>query len=66
MSSVKKQFGKAKGKEENSSQSSGTILRQPDKATPITKEKEGPEYTALEMAERQDWEVKSLPVCVDG
>ena len=44
----------------------GTVLRQPKKATPITKEKERVEHTALEIAEQQDWEVKTLPVWQPG
>jgi WD40 repeat protein/serine/threonine protein kinase len=44
----------------------GTVLRQPDKATPITREKGRAELTALEMADKQDWEVKTLPVWKPG
>ena len=37
-----------------------TVLRQPDKATSTTKEKERAELTTLEIAGKRDWKVKSL------
>jgi len=40
----------------------GTVLRQSDKSTPITREEEHSEPVALEMAVQTDWEVKSLAV----
>jgi WD40 repeat protein len=44
----------------------GTVIRQPDKATPITKEKGHAEPVAFETAEEKDWQVKSLPVWQPG
>jgi serine/threonine protein kinase len=47
----------------------GTTLRpmEPKEIiTPLTKEKEAPELSALEMAKRRDWEVKTLPVWEPG
>jgi len=77
MSLFKKFAGESKGKDTQTdevastrskprSKEDGTVLRQPDKATPITKEKEHPARTALEIAEQQDWEVKTLPVWQAG
>ena len=42
----------------------GTTLRKQEDAPP--QRKAGPELSALEMAERQSWEVKSLPVWKPG
>jgi WD40 repeat protein len=39
----------------------GTTLRKPGEASIPPQKKDGPKLTALEMAKRQDWEVKTLP-----
>ena len=43
----------------------GTTLRPPVDATRITKKKPGPERTALELADEQGWEVKTLGEIAD-
>ena len=44
----------------------GTTLRKQEDAPPQHEHKAGPELSALEMAERQKWEVKTLPVWKPG
>ena len=77
MSFIKSLFGKSKpgkgeisakktARDEPDRKSMGTILRRPDEVAPPTKKKAGAELTALEMAEKQDWEVKTLPVWQPG
>jgi len=44
----------------------GTTLRSPAVATRITQKKPGPELTAQQMADKQQWEVKTLPVWQAG
>ena len=44
----------------------GTTLRKQEDVSPKPQKKSGPELSALEMAERQSWEVKSLPVWKPG
>ena len=44
----------------------GTTLRKSEDASPQPERKAIPELSALEMAERQSWEVKSLPVWQPG
>ena len=77
MSFIKSLFGKSKqgkgeisvkkaARDDPNRKSMGTVLRQPDGATPITKEKERAELTALEIVEQRDWKVKTLPVWQPG
>lgn len=73
MSLFKKLFGKGKKKlnlqvtkvgeekPEPKVERTGTTLRKSEEAPAPPQKKEGPELTALEMAKRQDWEVKTLP-----
>ena len=44
----------------------GTTLRKQEDALPQHDRKTGPELSALELAERQSWKVKSLPVWKPG
>ena len=44
----------------------GTTLRKQEDGSPEPQKKAGPELSALEMAERQSWQVKSLPVWKPG
>ena len=78
MSLFKKLFGKGKKKinlqvtevgEEKPKPKpnrTGTTLRKPEESTAPPQKKEGPELTALEMAQRKDWKIKSLSVWEPG
>jgi serine/threonine protein kinase len=48
------------------SKRTGTVLRGQEAITPLTKKKEGPERTSLEMAEKKDWAVKTLSLWQPG
>jgi WD40 repeat protein len=48
-------------KPEPKPEGTGTTLRKPVEAPASPEKKEGPELTALEMAQRKDWKIKSLP-----
>jgi WD40 repeat protein/serine/threonine protein kinase len=54
------------GKPDPKPDRTGTTLRKPEESPALPQKKEGPELTALEMAKRQDWEVKTLPVWEPG
>ena len=78
MSFLTKLFGKPKkelidtgnepGKKELPPESgpTGTVLRDQTEPTRATEKKPGPEVTAPEIAEKQQWEVKTLPVWQNG
>ena len=78
MSLFKKLFGKSRKKinlqvtkigeekPEPKPEGTGTTLRKPAEEPASSQKKEGPELTALEMAKRQDWEIKTLPTWQPG
>jgi len=51
---------------ESKPKDTGTTLRKPEESPAPPQKKEGPELTALEMAHRKDWEVKTLPTWKPG
>jgi WD40 repeat protein/serine/threonine protein kinase len=53
-------------KPEPKPEGTGTTLRKPAEVSALPEKKEAPELTALEMAKRQDWEVKTLPAWKPG
>jgi len=53
-------------KPEPKPEGTGTTLRKPEESPAPPHKKEGPELTALEMAQKKDWEVKTLPVWKPG
>lgn len=53
-------------KPKSEAEETGTVLRKSDKVTPLTREKERGELNALEMADRKEWEAKTLPVWQPG
>jgi len=53
-------------KTEPKAEGMGTTLRKPEEAPASPQKKEDPELTALEMAKRRGWEVKTLPTWKPG